>query len=124
MKSNTIQRSKSISKLLNNDLLHVFYLPDSTLEVVDFKEGKNDYLRLGEGRELRYLIEFGEFCSATSKARSWAEKNSPEAIAEALVIRNLAQRILAKFYLNFRKNKHPCQIFNSAEGAQVWVLTF
>ncbi len=115
------RREKSVSRLLDNDMLHIYFLPDNTLEAIDFEEGRDDYAMLGGGRKLRHLIEFGQYCSATNEARTWAEQNSPEAIAEALVIKSLAQRILVRFYLSLRKNKHPIKVFGGLQEAKDWL---
>jgi len=115
------RREKSISRLLENDVLHAYFLPDNTLEPEDFIKGKEDYIFLGEGRKLRHLIEFGQYCTATNEARTWAEQNSPEAIAEAIVIKSLAQRILVRFYLSLRKNTHPIKVCQGLQEAKDWL---
>jgi hypothetical protein len=117
----TIALSKSESTLLENDILHVFFLPNSLLEPIDFEEGKAIYTELGDGRKLRHLIEFGEYSTATTEARTWAEANSPAAIAEAIVIKSLAQGLLVRFYLKMRKNQHPCKVFRNSSEAKNWL---
>jgi hypothetical protein len=41
--------------------------------------------------------------------------------ARAIIIKNLAQRMLAKFYQIFRKDRHPLQFFSEIKAALVWL---
>ena len=45
-------------------------------------------------------------------------------IAEALVIQNLAQKILVSFYLKINKPAKPSKAFNSEEDAIKWLLDY
>ena len=41
-------------------------------------------------------------------------------IGQAIVIKTLAHRLLAQFYLNVRKNKYPVKIFDCETSAMNW----
>lgn len=45
-------------------------------------------------------------------------------LAEAVIIRNVAQRMIGNFYLKFDKPKKPIQLFNEVEEAEKWLKTF
>ena len=44
-------------------------------------------------------------------------------IADAIIVSNLAQKILINFYLKFNKPPKPSQAFNSEEQAINWLLS-
>jgi len=45
-------------------------------------------------------------------------------MAEALVVKNLAQKLVVNFYLKFNKPSVPSKAFNSEEEAIKWLLNF
>jgi hypothetical protein len=67
------------------------------------------------------LLAFGQFSSISVEARKHAEAKSMPTPAQAVIIKNLAQRILAKFYHLFRKDDHPLKFFSNIEEALTWL---
>ena len=45
-------------------------------------------------------------------------------IAEAVIIRNMAQRIIGNFYLKFDRPKKPVRLFDSMTEAETWLKEF
>lgn len=45
-------------------------------------------------------------------------------MAEALVVKNLAQKLVVNFYLKFNKPSVPSRAFNTEEEAIKWLLSF
>jgi len=45
-------------------------------------------------------------------------------LAEALLIKSLAQRIMANFFIKFGKHHHPSKVFTREEVAIKWLLGF
>lgn len=45
-------------------------------------------------------------------------------VAEAFVVRNLGQRIIANFYLRIKRHACPTEVFNSEEEAIKWVKMY
>jgi len=107
--------------LLDTDLAYIVFQPNTLLELDDFKESLATYHKLADGKRLKMLVEFGEHTNATAEGRVFSQENNPNGIAEALVIRNLAQRILANFYITFHKQDHPIKIFNNKDLALKWL---
>jgi hypothetical protein len=60
-----------------------------------------------------------------SEVRNWAAETSGNhyTIVDAIVISNIAQKIIANFYLSFNKPKMPTKIFTSNEKALEWILS-
>ncbi len=52
--------------------------------------------------------------------------NHPIKIAEAILVKELHQRIIATFYLKLSKSlgNHPTKVFSNVNDAKKWLLTF
>ncbi|MFI5203224.1 MAG: hypothetical protein ACHQF2_01920 [Flavobacteriales bacterium] len=68
----------------------------------------------------------GTHASLDNESRSFmATKEALQySIAEGVVIRNLAQRILGNFYLKFDKPKKPVKLFTSIPEAEKWLHNY
>jgi hypothetical protein len=111
-------------ELINGEIFYVLYKPELLIEVSDFEETRSVYQKMSENGILKFLVEFPKYASATNEARKWAEDHQVDAVAEAIVFNGLAQRILIRFYMNFRKQNHPVRIFDSKENAIDWLSKF
>ena len=62
----------------------------------------------------------------TSDARDFSasKEGLRFSIAEAMVVKNLAQRLIVSFYLKFNKPAVPSKAFDNEEDAIKWLLTF
>ncbi|NOQ72077.1 MAG: hypothetical protein GQ574_08755 [Crocinitomix sp.] len=122
VKEHTIIKNKnSTGELLADDIVHIFYKGDTYLEIEDFKEGIQTYITFAQGQKLKILVEIGKFAGASAEARKFAQDNNPEALAEAIIIHSLAQRVLAKFYIIFHHSDHPVRVFVDKEKGIEWL---
>lgn len=95
----------------------------------DMKIGKSvidcGYSFLDENGAGRFynLYEFDSFSDIEPEVREWAADTSGNlyTFCDAIVIRNLAQKIIADFYLKVNKPKKPTKIFYSVEKALEWI---
>lgn len=93
---------------------------------IDIKEAKEMVAATNElthGKKVLVLNIAGSNTTATKEAREYAaSKEAVEfTLAEAYVIRNLAQKILGTFYINFNKPLVPTKLFTSEEEAVIWL---
>lgn len=51
-------------------------------------------------------------------------KNNPHSKADAFVIKSMAQKILANFYIKINKPERPTKFFNSKEDAIDWLKQY
>ena len=116
-----IQTTNATINLLDGDIFCVLYKPELNIEVSDFEETRNVYEEISQGKPLKFFVEFPPYSSATAEARKWAEEHQVDCIAEAILFHGLAQRLLIKFYLMFRKQSHPVKIFTNKEAAREWL---
>ena len=70
---------------------------------------------------MKVLVEMGLHATVSAEAREYAQENKLPAVAEALVLYSLPQRLLFKFYSMFRKQSHPLAIFKDYESAEAWL---
>lgn len=82
------------------------------------------YNQVTGGKKSLFIFECGEFVSITKAARENAiviEDFTPTR-ASAIVVGNLAQKIIADFYYKVNKPKQPYKIFWSREKALNWLI--
>jgi hypothetical protein len=82
--------------------------------------------KFGKGHPVPLLRIAGEHSHIEDGVREFAA--SPESqepiLADAIVVRSLAQRILGNFYLKANKPVRPTQLFSTVAAAEEWLLTF
>lgn len=80
---------------------------------------------LSGGKEVRVMIVADELAQFDKGAREYSASDAgfKYTIADALVVKNLAQRLIANFYLKINKPKKPSRIFNSEEEAVKWLFS-
>ncbi|NOQ74828.1 MAG: hypothetical protein GQ574_22630 [Crocinitomix sp.] len=106
---------------LENNILFFDYLNNIVINLDDIKEAFDLFIEHSEGMSFKVLLAFGQFSSISAEARKYAENKSMPTPAQAFIIRNLAQRMLAKFYHVFRKDDHPLKFFGKVEEALLWL---
>jgi hypothetical protein len=67
------------------------------------------------------LIVFGKFATIDVEARKYNENKSMPTPALAVVLHNLAQRMIGRFYQLLRKDDHPLQFFKNKQDALIWL---
>ena len=117
----TIRTKNAVIRLVDGNIFYVLYDPEITIEVSDFEETRSVYEELSKNQLLKFIVEFPPYTSATADARKWATEHQVDAVAEAIVFHGLAQRLLIRFYLRFRKQKHPVKIFLKKDEAFHWL---
>ena len=106
-----------------DDIIHVCFKPNTEITVDLQKELVEMYLKMTDGKKGYFVFEGGEFVSITREARANAiliEEQTP-VICSAVVVRNLAQKIIADFYYMVDKPKNPYKVFHQFEKAIEWL---
>lgn len=115
-------------QLLSNGIIRIEmfdgYIIDLEESVqINIAEGELLGGKLGEG--LIYMIAEST-TQFTNEAREFSA--SKEGLrfskAEALIVKNLAQKIVVNFYLKINNPSVPSKAFNTEEEAIEWLLTF
>ena len=106
---------------LENKVLFFDYRNNITIDLDDVKEGFDLYLKHSENNSYKVLLAFGQNSSIEVEARKHAENKKMPTPAQAIVIKNLAQRMFARFYKILRKDDHPLKFFGNTEDAISWL---
>lgn len=72
-----------------------------------------------------FVFTAGEFISLTREAQKNAkimEKDTP-VVASALVVNNVAQKLMAEFYYKFDRPKYPLKVFKNFDRGIEWLKT-
>ena len=89
------------------------------------REINNKIGELSGGKEIPVLMVAEELTQFDSTARTFSasEEGMRYTLGDAFVVRNIAQRLIASFYLSFNKPKKPSKIFDSEEAAMKWLYS-
>lgn len=124
-----MQNATAIAKfeLLPEGILQVTFLKGE--DVIDLEEAKRQ-VEIGnlitKGSALPVLVDATQSLHELSKeGREYIAQYSLKK-AEAILVKELHQRIIATFYLKLSGhiNKHPVKVFNKREDAIAWLKTF
>lgn len=93
--------------------------------VSDLKKLVNAQDELG-GAKLPVLVLCAEHASTNSELLTTISKNknNPYSKADAFVIKSMAQKILANFYIKINKPERPTKFFNNKDEAINWLKPF
>jgi len=107
---------------LEDDILCIEYIDDHMVDEDNVMEFRAVFNKEAENRKLKLLVIPGENTSATREAREHSQRTSINSIGEAIIIKSLAQRIIANFYISFKnKADYPIKMFNSKDEAVKWL---
>ncbi len=110
--------------IYENGLAHYHIKFGETLEMDDVQLMLDEIEKLGPEKQYMNLFEFSENADVDEKTRQWAADGdgNKQTIADAIVIKSLAQKIIGNFYLKFNRPVKPSKIFNSPTEAYNWLL--
>lgn len=92
----------------------------------DLKEINVAQGKITKGKRCALLVIVDPFADIDSDAREYmaCAEATQFSIAEAYVIRSLAQKILANFYLKVGKPEVPTRFFNEQNDAEDWLRSY
>jgi hypothetical protein len=96
--------------------------------IIDLEEAVQMNIAQGQllnGQPGLVLMVAGSTTQFTSDARDFSASREGLrfSIAEAMLVKNLAQRIIVSFYLKINKPNKPSRAFNTEEDAINWLLS-
>ncbi len=113
---------------LQDDLIHMVYTDEYTIEVEhvrEFNDLVDSWMPDGEGAYFIVNLR-GKYNDIRREAQDYLAKDAPilfkkKVRATAVIIDNLAGRILSKFFIQFFKPKYPTKIFSTDLDALNWL---
>ncbi len=118
-----LENDQVIVTLRPDGIVHVSFLPHTEI-TVEFQQVLLDmYNEVTGGKKSLFVFDGGEFVSITKEARENAvaiEETTPTK-ASAIVVKNLAQKIIADFYYKVNRPKQPYKVFWQFDKAIEWL---
>lgn len=94
-------------------------------KVEDLSKLVSAQLELGEFK-LPVLVLCSEHATTNVELLKTISKNAnnPYSVADAFVIKSMAQKILANFYIKINRPERPTKFFNNKEEALIWLKQY
>jgi hypothetical protein len=114
----------TISKL-ENSIIKIDMSSSSIIDLYECEKITEAIGNLTDKKRALILMIAGNTTNYTSEARAFSasEAGSIYTIADAMIVKNLAQKIMVSFYLKINKPIRPSKAFNSESDAINWLLS-
>lgn len=96
---------------------------DVILTAIDLKATRRWLAHFGE-RKYLFLFMAESRAEVEDDFRAEAAAGGQFAIADAIVVNGISQRIMANLYIKFNKPITPTKVFSSQENAAFWLMSF
>lgn len=102
---------------------------DPSLEIIEIehlKKLQEALCELGDGKKVPFVTMPHDFLTLSKEGSKYAtsDEGVRYSLAIAVIIDNLAKKILLNFFLNFNKAKVPTKGFTKKEDAILWLKKF
>lgn len=121
-----IETSVSVITIHENGVGQMHFKDGIILDVPEQMVHLEALIKIADGKKMPFVVTAGKHVNITPEARDNAiliEDISPVA-ATAVVVQNLAYRLIADFYLKINKPKTPYKVFTDEKAAFDWCLQF
>lgn len=109
-----------------NGIVYVYFKNNCVLDTVLQLKLLENYLIVTDNKPAPFVFLAGDNVTITREARDNAtslEDKSP-CMASAVIVNNLAYKLIANFYLQFNKPKRPYKVFTAIEDGELWLKQF
>lgn len=109
--------------LKSNNIMYVTFKDNCVLDIDLQIKLIESYNQITNGKLTRFIFLANENVTITKEARDNAiliEDISPLG-ASAIIVTNLAYKLIANFYLKFNKPKRPYKVFDNEQAAIEWL---
>lgn len=113
-------------RVRTDGIIEIVSADDFEYDIEAIKQNYQAIIKLKKTEKALILNLAGKFTTVTNEVREFAATapHKDFIAAEAFVIQSLAQKMIARFYLNVNKPKVPANFFTSADKAIVWLNKF
>lgn len=120
--ANSIEKEFYTVQLRADGIVHVHF-KEGTVITVEMQENLAKIYNEITKEPRPFIFTGGEFVSITKEARLNAIKMEPDTpiASNAIIVRNLAQRIIADYYYKFNKPARPYKVFKNYEEGISWI---
>lgn len=121
----SIDEPEGIFGLRDDGIVHVCLKSGTEINLELQEKMLRIYNQLTGCKKARFVLEAEPYCSITKEARDNAiaiEELSPMR-ATAVIVDNIAHKLIAEFYMKFNKPKYPYKVFSKFDEGVSWLLT-
>lgn len=113
-------------KLRSDGIVQITYPDDFDFTIKESIESVNAIGELTNGVPHPILKIPGKFTSVDHDTRDHVAKGDGArfSIAEAFIIKSLAHKMIASFYIKINKPQKPTHFFSDVKSAEIWLKTF
>jgi hypothetical protein len=121
---NKFENEKYTIRYFPDESIVEFFMKDQEIEAKDVIEMHDIVLDFVKGRKYGTIFSAQSFFSLSSGARSEGAKPkySELVIAQAFIVKNLAQRLLGNFVVRFLPRPKQAKLFTDYQEARKWIL--
>lgn len=118
-----IELEKASIQVLEPGMIENHIKAGCVLEVPDVIAIKKANMEASNHQPYVVLVTAGLFASISKEARDYvsSDKVAENTIAKAVVVDNLAKRIIGNFYVRFNKPVIPTSLFDNRKEAITWL---
>lgn len=111
------------ARIFANGIYHLKIPRDKKVNLAFIDKGY-DFVRDSGNGIYHNIWQFASFSDIEPEVREWAADRTKNnhTHSDAIVIKNLSQKLIANFYLKFNQPGKPTKIFYSLENAIEWTL--
>jgi hypothetical protein len=111
-----------VFKLYEGQIFHAIIKYGERVGLEDIGPGY-DFIEQHGGGKFYNIFEFSSFSDLEPEIRDWSADPSGNkyTLADAIVVTNLGQKMMADFYVRFNKPPKPTKVFSSFEKAVQWI---
>lgn len=113
-------------RMRSDGILQINYPDNASFTVVESIESVNAIGRITKGIPHVILKVPGKYTTVDKGCRDHVSKGDGArfSIAEAFIIKSLAHKLVANFYIKFEKPQKPTAFFQDIPSAEKWLKTF
>lgn len=122
----TTETAYTTISLRSDGIIHVHIKDNVVYGLEEQHENLYACIDLVNGVKHPFMYTQGEYVTITKESRENSEKISKISpmYPIAIIVQNLAYKLVAEFFLKFHKPKIPMKIFSNEEKAIEWLLNF
>lgn len=110
--------------LFSNGIIEIIFNQDiQTVEEKHIAQIRQVVYELGGGKKMPVFLSSGDFVNISDEGRKYAatEEVGRYTLANAVLIDNLAKKLIFNFFLNLNKPKTPTKGFSTRNDAFEWL---
>lgn len=125
--SSSVVTTRVATTFLRPDgIMQVDALPDSVMTLADAIEAIKAQAQVGGGIRRPLLVNVGSIKSMDRDARIYLGAKEAQSVvtATAIIVKTVAAKIIATFFMGLNKTLYPTRMFTSEDEAVNWLREF